>query len=113
MDTTKIREGLGCFVKSYLLIPHTEKNFIKDKKMVWRASSLVVQWFRLCLAMQGTQVPSLVREPTAHATAEARCRPMNTYFLAKKMWRVGLRLVVRQAQGALMWFLMRLLKNII
>ena len=26
-------------------------------------TSLVVQWLRICLAMQGTQVQSLVREP--------------------------------------------------
>ena len=65
------------------------------------------------LPEQGAHGPSLVRERTAHATAEARCRQTNAYSLAKKIWRVGLWLVVRQAQGALMWFLVRLLKNII
>ena len=36
-------------------------------------TSLVVQWLRICLPMQGTWVPSLVREPKIpHTTGQLR-----------------------------------------
>ena len=43
--------------------------FFLGKKM--SGTSLVVQWLRICLPMQGTQVRSLVREdPTCHGAAK-------------------------------------------
>ena len=37
----------------------------------WRAASLVVQWLRICHAMQETPVPSLVQEdPTCQVAIE-------------------------------------------
>ena len=37
-------------------------------------TSLVVQWLRICLPTQGTQVPSLVREdPTCLGAAKPLC----------------------------------------
>ena len=40
-----------------------EKRAIKKLK---RRTSLVVQWLRICLAMQGTHVQFLVRELSSH-----------------------------------------------
>ena len=40
-------------------------------KMAWRGASLVAQWLRIRLPMQGTQVRSLVREdPTCHGATK-------------------------------------------
>ena len=38
------------------------KNTISNVKSSWVGTSLVVQWFRILLPMQGTWVRSLVRE---------------------------------------------------
>ena len=39
-------------------------------KMMWYRASLVAQWLRICLPMQGTRVRALVREdPTCHGAA--------------------------------------------
>ena len=35
-------------------------------KNILRRTSVVVQWLRICLAMQRMQVGSLVREPRSH-----------------------------------------------
>ena len=43
---------------------------------------LVVQWFRLCLAMQGTQVPSLVRVPDS-----TRCTVQTINKQIKHFWK--------------------------
>ena len=40
-------------------------------KKVWRGTSLVAQWLRICLPMRGTQVQALVREdPTCRGATK-------------------------------------------
>ena len=42
----------------------------RKKKKVYYRASLVVQWLRICLAMQGTLVQSLVQEdPICHGAS--------------------------------------------
>ena len=42
-------------------------NFFYLKKINSQGASLVAQWLRICLPMQGTRVPALVWEdPTCH-----------------------------------------------
>ena len=44
-------------------------NIMKQKQT--HRASLVVQWLRICLPMQGTQVRALVREdPTCHGATK-------------------------------------------
>ena len=45
---------------------------VDTKLVVW--ASLVAQWIRICLPMQGTQVHSLVQEdPTCHGATKPVC----------------------------------------
>ena len=46
------------YISTYVLLFHSQNGF---------RASLVAQWFRVCLPMQGTQVRALVWEdPTCH-----------------------------------------------
>ena len=40
--------------------------WLKKQKLPWVGISLVVQWLRICLPMQGMKVRSLVGEPKSH-----------------------------------------------
>ena len=44
-----------------------ERSF-REVKLTWRGTSLVVQWLRICLTMQGMKVQSLVQELRSHMT---------------------------------------------
>ena len=47
------------------------KSPFKVKLLLKSRASLVVQWLRICLPMQGTQVSPLVQEdPTCHSAAK-------------------------------------------
>ena len=74
----------GLFFDQFLLVPSliNELNKISDvcsfyiciritilslkKRKIILGTSLVVQWLRICPAMQGTQVPSLIGELRSH-----------------------------------------------
>ena len=66
-------------IKAYIILHHEilyisiDWNLMEDKnKNVW--ASLVVQWLRICLAMQGIWVRSLVGEdPTCVGANKPRC----------------------------------------
>ena len=58
----------------------TDRVEFNTKRMLWKkkknssGSSLVVQWLRVCLPIQGTQVQPLVQEdPTCRVAAEPVC----------------------------------------
>ena len=50
------------------------KNYLNLKSMTVYGTSLVAQWLRICLPMQGTQVLSLLQEgSTCHAATKPAC----------------------------------------
>ena len=51
----------------------------KKKKKERMRASLVAQWLRICLPMQGTQVPALVREDP---TCRRATKPMHHNYRA-------------------------------
>ena len=57
--------------KPYKAIKHTSETIISSVKSCITGASLVAQWLRIHLPMQGTQVRSLVREdPTFRGAAK-------------------------------------------
>ena len=74
--------GLGCLDAAVvgepashslqiLLLPYEYVVAVQNKKGWGRGTSLVVQWLRVYLPLQGTQVQSLVREdPPCHGSTK-------------------------------------------
>ena len=61
---------LGCFIMEEWWDMQGKKSEMctlwLKKKLPWVGTSLVVQWLRICLPMQGMNVRSLVGEPKSH-----------------------------------------------
>ena len=67
MTGTELRGDTRESVESRLLKTGYQKIFLKKEKS---RASLVAQWLRVCLLMQGTRVRALVWEdPTCHGAA--------------------------------------------
>ena len=61
----------GGAVKSCSHCEKTGWHFLENLKIELLGASLMVQWLRICLPMQGTRVRSLVREdPTCHGATK-------------------------------------------
>ena len=57
-----------------MVAQHWVLNATEPLKGCYVGTSLVAQWLRICLPMQGTQVRSLVQEdPTGHGAAKSMC----------------------------------------
>ena len=92
--------GCGCFITYWILSEVLSKDIIEASKIMetleevdrlvcgsmiyknWQeglkkldyGGSLVAQWLRICLPMQGTQIRALVREdPTCHRATKPVC----------------------------------------
>ena len=79
-DVTESREMCTVFVQWYKLVPETVEYITVNQcnKKKWRAS-LVAQWLRICLPMQGTRVRALVWEDP---TCRGGTRPMSHNYWA-------------------------------
>ena len=67
MENWKVRTGRSLSLSSFLrLAGHCSRSGVLPGRKERRGTSLVVQWLRSCLLMQGTQVGSLVGELRSH-----------------------------------------------
>ena len=57
------RESLLLYIHTHT---HTHIYIFSKKKMLWKGTSLVVQWLRICIPMKGMWVQALVGELKSH-----------------------------------------------